>query len=372
MRLTGLTLRNFRNYRELEFRPHESFNYIFGSNGAGKTNLLEAIYYLSHLRSFRRVSREKMALHGGEGVYVSGAFRRDGDGRETKLEAAFRGRERKYKKDGREARGLMPYLESSHVVVFFPETTGVIKEGPGPRRHFFDGAIAAVEPRHMEDSRRYAKLLSERNYFLRNGGESATIQVWGEQLIKVAARIVARRKSYVKSLTNRLNRLESLFGETRSSRASVSYETGGFAGENGEAREENIEQNLSETARRLAKEEKARKKTLWGPQLDDFRLSWDGRRARDVASQGEQRLITILLVAANAEEYSGRKGESPVVLLDDLGSELDAGRRKRVLLFLSSLGAQTFITSAEESALRESGVEGKDFLVRDGKVESVG
>ena len=372
MRLTGLTLRNFRNYRELEFRPHESFNYISGSNGAGKTNLLEAIYYLSHLRSFRRVSREKMALHGGEGVYVSGAFRGDRDGRETKLEAAFRGRERKYRKDGREARGLMPYLESSHVVVFFPETTGVIKEGPGPRRHFFDGAIAAVEPRHMEDSRRYAKLLSERNYFLRNGGESATIQVWGEQLIKVAARIIARRKSYVKSLTNRLNRLESLFGETRSSRASVSYETGGFAGENGEAREEDIEQSLSETARRLAREEKARKKTLWGPQLDDFRLSWDGRRARDVASQGEQRLITILLVAANAEEYSGRKGESPVVLLDDLGSELDAGRRKRVLLFLSSLGAQTFITSAEESVLRESGVEGKDFLVRDGKVESVG
>lgn len=371
MRLTALTLRNFRNYRELEFRPHESFNYIFGSNGAGKTNLLEAIYYISHLRSFRRVSREKMALHGGEGVYVSGAFRGDGDGGKTKLEAAFRGRERKYKKDGREVRSLMPYLESSHVVVFFPETTGVIKEGPGPRRHFFDGAIAAIEPRHMEDSRRYAKLLSERNYFLRNGDESATIQVWGEQLIKIAARIIARRKSYVKSLTNRLNRLESLFGETRSSRASVSYEAGGFAGETGEALED-IEQGLSETARRLMKEERARKKTLWGPQLDDFRLSWDGWRARDVASQGEQRLITILLVAANAEEYSGRRGESPVVLLDDLGSELDAGRRKRVLLFLSSLGAQTFITSAEESALRESGVEGKDFLVRDGRVESVG
>lgn len=371
MRLTALTLRNFRNYRKLEFRPHESFNYIFGSNGAGKTNLLEAIYYISHLRSFRRVSREKMALHGGEGVYVSGAFRGDGDGGETKLEAAFRGRERKYKKDGREVRSLMPYLESSHVVVFFPETTGVIKEGPRPRRHFFDGAIAAVEPGHMEDSRRYAKLLSERNYFLRNGGESATVQVWGEQLIKIAARIIARRKSYVKSLTNRLNRLESLFGETRSSRASVSYEAGGFAGEVGEVLED-IEQGLSETARRLAKEERARKKTLWGPQLDDFRLSWDGRRARDVASQGEQRLITILLVAANAEEYSGRRGESPVVLLDDLGSELDAGRRKRVLLFLSSLGAQTFITSAEESALRENGIGGKDFLVRDGRVESVG
>ena len=371
MRLLSLTLRNFRNYRTLEFQPHESFNYVFGSNGAGKTNLLEAIYYLSHLRSFRRVSREKMALYGAEGAYVSGAFLGDGKEGETRLEAAFQGRERRYKKDGRETRSLMPYLDSSHVVVFFPETPGVIREGPVPRRHFFDRAIAAVDSMHMEDSRLYAKLLSERNSLLRSGGESATIRVWGEQLIEVAARIIARRKSYVKSLRNRLGRLEGLFGETRRVRASVSYEAHGLGGGDGETRED-IRERLLAAAGRLTREERARKKTLWGPQLDDFRLSWDGRRARDAASQGEQRLMAILLVAANAEEYRARKKKSPIVLLDDLGSELDANRRRRVLLFLSSLGAQTFITSAEESTLGESGVEGRNFLVRDGRVESAG
>lgn len=370
MRLAELTLKNFRNYSKLEFRPHSGFNYIFGDNGSGKTNLLEAIYYLSHLRSFRRISREKMVSHGSQGMYASGVFIEDGSAKETRLEAAFQGRDRKYKQDGRELRGLMPYLDSSHVIVFFPETPHVIKEGPGARRRFFDRAIAAVEPQHIEDSRMYMKLLSERNHLLRNGGESAMIQVWQERLIEMAARIIVRRKKYIHSLKNRLNHLENLFGETRESRVSVAYETGGLPRGDEEA-ERDIREGLQATAQRLAKEEVARRTTLWGPQLDDFHLSWDGRRAKDVASQGEQRLITILLVSANAEEYKIRRKEAPVVLLDDLGSELDAGRKKRVLLFLGSLGAQTFITSTEEPRLSENEIEGRTFLVRDAMVESV-
>ncbi len=370
MRLCELTLKNFRNYPKLEFRPHSGFNYIFGDNGSGKTNLLEAIYYLSHLRSFRRISREKMVLHEKEGMYSSGVFAEDESGRETRLEAAFQGRERKYRKDGRELRSLMPYLDSSHVIVFFPETPNMIKEGPGARRRFFDQAIAAVEPPHIEDSRLHVKLLSERNHLLRNGGESAMIQVWQERLIEVAARIIVRRKRYVKSLENRLNHLEGLFGETRESRVSVAYEAGGLRSGDVEA-EDGVTEVLRTRAQGLVKEEMARKTTLWGPQLHDFHLSWDGRRAKDVASQGEQRLITILLVSANAEEYKGRRNETPVVLLDDLGSELDAGRKKRVLLFLGSLGAQTFITSTEEPRFRENEVEGKNFLVRDARVESI-
>ena len=369
MRLSELTLKNFRNYRRLVFRPHSGFNYLFGDNGSGKTNLLEAIYYLSHLRSFRRISREKMVLHGGEGMYASGVFI-EGSDTETRLEAAFRGRDRKYKRNGQELRGLMPYLDSSHVIVFFPETPQVVKEGPGARRRFFDQAIAAIEPRHLEDSRGYMKLLSERNHLLRNGGESAMIQVWQERLIDMAARIIVRRKRYIHSLKNRLKHLENLFGETRESRVSVSYEASGLPS-GGEDAEEEIRGGLRATALRVAKEEMARKTTLWGPQLDDFRLSWNGRRAKDVASQGEQRLIAILLVSANAEEYKSRRKEAPVVLLDDLGSELDAGRKKRVLLFLGSLGAQTFITSTEEPRLDENEFDGRIFSVRDATVERV-
>ncbi|MDE0332514.1 MAG: DNA replication and repair protein RecF [Nitrospinae bacterium] len=369
MRLSELTLKNFRNYRSLRFRPHSGFNYIYGDNGSGKTNLLEAIYYLSHLRSFRRISREKMVLHGSKGMYASGVFTAEENAKVTQLEAAFHGRDRKYKKDGQELRGLVPYLDSSHVIVFFPETPQVIKEGPAARRRFFDQAIAAVEPQHLEDSRGYLKLLSERNHLLRNGGDSAMIQVWQERLIEKAARIIVRRKRYIHSLKNRLSHLENLFGETRESRVSVSYEAGGLPGKDEDA-EEDIRDALQASAQRLAREEMARKTTLWGPQLDDFHLSWNGRRAKDVASQGEQRLITILLVAANAGEYKRRRRETPVVLLDDLGSELDAGRNKRVLLFLGSLGAQTFITSTEEPRIRENEIDGRTFLVRDAMVES--
>ncbi len=370
MRLTELTLKNFRNYPNLDFRPHPKFNYLFGNNGSGKTNLLEAVYFLSHLRSFRRISREKMILYGSGGMYASGVFVRDSGG-ETRLEAAFQGRERKYKKDGRELQGLMSYLDSSHVIVFFPETPQIIKEGPGTRRRFFDQAISAVAPAHIEDSRTYMKLLSERNYLLRTGGESVMLQVWQERLIEVAARIIVRRKRYIHLLRNRLNQLESLFGVAQGARVSAVYEAKGLTEGKTQAEKE-IRGGLQETARKLVREEKARKTTLWGPQLDEFHLYWNGRRAKDVASQGEQRLITILLVAANAEEYKDRRRETPIVLLDDLGSELDTGRKKRVLLFLGSLGAQTFITSTEEPDLREGEIEGSNFLVRDGMVERIG
>ena len=187
------------------------------------------------------------------------------------------------------------------------------------------------------------------------------IEVWQQRLIEMAARIIVRRKRYIHSLKNRLNHLENLFGEARESRVSVSYEAGGLPGGDEDAEEE-IRERLLTRAQSLAKEEMARKTTLWGPQLDDFHFSWDGRRAKDVASQGEQRLITILLVSANAEEYKERRKETPIVLLDDLGSELDADRKKRVLLFLGSLGAQTFITSTEEPRLSENEIEGRTFL----------
>ncbi len=367
MRLVNLILRNFRNYERLELRPHPDFNYLFGENGAGKTNFLEAVYYLSHLRSFRRVSRENMVAHESEGMYVAGAFAADVGTREVRLEAACRGRERKYRKDGEEVRSLMPYLESSHVIVFFPETPGVIKDGPGVRRVFFDRAIAALEPAHMEDSRRHARLLAERNRLLRNGDASGIIGVWQDRLIETAARIVARRKRYTKSLKNRLHELELLFGETREARVSVEYhETSGQSAEE----EEEIRESLRARSESLAAAESARRTTLWGPQLDDFRLTWRGRRAREAASQGEQRLAAILLVAANAEEYKEKKGESPVVLLDDLGSELDPGRRMRVLSFLGSLGAQTFITSTDAFRHSDDG-RGAGFLVRGGAVEQV-
>ena len=197
------------------------------------------------------------------------------------------------------------------------------------------------------------------------------IRVWQERLIDVAARIIVRRKRYIHSLKNRLTQLESLFGEAQGARVSAAYEANGLTGVKAQSEGE-IREVLLEAARRLAREEAARRTTLWGPQLDEFHLSWNGRRAKDVASQGEQRLITILLVAANAEEYKDRRRETPIVLLDDLGSELDAGRKKRVLSFLGSLGAQTFITSTEEPGLGESGIEGSAFLVRDGTVEKTG
>ncbi len=122
MHITHISLRNFRNYPNLSFSPGPKFNYLHGLNGSGKTNLLEAIYFLSHLRSFRRASRSNMVTEGKEGMYLRGEFLRDREESPLRLEAAISGADRRYKVNGKEESNLLHYLDRANTVVFFPES----------------------------------------------------------------------------------------------------------------------------------------------------------------------------------------------------------------------------------------------------------
>ena len=357
MRLVRLALRHFRNYPGLTFEPAPGFNYIFGPNGAGKTNLLEAIHFLTRLRSFRRASRRGMIEEGQQGMYLRGDFRRGaGAAAGVVLEAAVQDRERKYQVNGKEEGDLLSYLDQVHTSVFFPESLQIVKEGPALRRAFFDRALAAENPAHLAGAREYNRLLAERNRLLKGGANSDILAVWDRRFLKSAARIVARRQRYLGSLRGQLALLERSFASALGRRIEIEYTAEGtgvpgetwerLAGGEGDS-EAAVEAALERSAGRAAAEERRRGVTLWGPHLDDFRIRLGERRARDAASQGEQRLLTLALVVAAAQGFRAVRGEEPIILLDDLSSELDERRRGDVLGHLATMGAQVFITSTE-------------------------
>ena len=380
MHLQKISLQNFRNYSKAEWIPSRSFNYLFGPNGAGKTNLLEAVYFLIHLQSFRRVQRAGMIGRGADGMYLMGAFGNAEGTQLVRLEAAVSGEARKYKVNGKEEQDLVSYLGQVHAVVFFPESLRFVKEGPFLRRVAFDRAIAAENAPHLPEAREYSRLLRERNRLLKRGGDSGMIDVWERRLLRVASRIVVRRYLYLKSLRQLMPALCRRMGIDPSleivyrfigksdSRSwdSLLEKTG--SGQEEKALESETEGILQEMARDVAGREREQGRTLWGPHLDDFEIFWDGRKAKESASQGEQRLLTIILAICGAESYKQKKNDDPIVLLDDLSSELDQSKRMAVLKYLETMGAQVFITSTERPAVVKNLEDSRIFAIEKGKI----
>ncbi|MBT3351605.1 MAG: DNA replication and repair protein RecF [Nitrospinaceae bacterium] len=377
MFLEKITLHNFRNYPSIQIEPDRHFNYIYGSNGAGKTNFLEAIFFLVNLQSFRRVARVKLRSFGEQDMYIKGEFRKGEGNNKVILEAAISGSERSYKFNGKKELDLLPYLDQVHAVVFYPESVQLIKGSPTLRRMVFDRAIASEERAHLSDLREYGRLLIERNGILKQRGDSDMIKVWGKRLLRIAPRIIIRRHLYLRNLRQLLLDLEIKL-ETKKE-FEVTYRSGHnrSAGEDwsdrlGDGDQGELEMRalgfLEENLKAVEGNEILRGRTLWGPHLDDFEFKMKSRNAKETASQGEQRLLTILLAVGASESYKQQKGEAPIILLDDLSSELDEERRRKIIDYLKYIKAQVFITSTEKPGPEEIKHQGQHFFIKNGVV----
>lgn len=377
MFLENIRLSNFRNYPSLCVEPDQHFNYIYGPNGAGKTNFLEAIFFLVNLQSFRRVARVKLRRFGERDMYIKGEFRKNSGNDRVVLESAISGSDRSYRLNGREEFDLLSYLDQVHVVVFYPESVQLIKGSPVLRRVVFDRAIASEEKAHLSDLREYGRLLAERNRILKQRGDSDMINVWGERLLRVAPRIIIRRHLYLIHLRRLLIDLEEKLEITKGFEVVYISGNAGRLGEDWGGRlgggdwgelEGRALEALKENLKVVGENEILRGRTLWGPHLDDFEFMMGGRSAKETASQGEQRLLTILLAVGASESYKQKKSEAPIILLDDLSSELDEERKKKILDYLRFIKAQVFITSTEKPGAEEKKHNGQHFFVEDGLV----
>ena len=340
--LARLELRAFRNYEAAELEPAPGLTVVTGGNGEGKTNLLEAIAWLATLVSFRGAPSEALVRQGDERAVLRASVMRtepEGGPRTTLVEAELTrtGRDRVLvnKSPLRRSRDLLGTVRTT---VFSPDDLALVKGGPGERRRFLDDLLVACAPRHAATRADLERILRQRGALLRSAGGRATpdvvttLDVWDAKLTEVGEALGRARARLV----------ERLVPLVASAHGAVA---GGDAGEVGLVyappwREAGLAEALA--AARI--EDLRRAVTTVGPHRDDLDVSLGGRPARTHASQGEQRSLALALRLAGHHLVAEVTGAWPVLLLDDVFSELDANRAAALLEALPS--GQALLTTA--------------------------
>jgi DNA replication and repair protein RecF len=333
--LRRLQLRNHRNYAQLDLAPGPGINVFIGANGQGKTNLLEAVAMLA-LSSSPRARRE-VEVVGPVVPATSIQAEVESEGKVVELAITLhiegdRAR-RVIEVDGARRRAFdLP--GHFRVTLFWPDDLGLIKAGPELRRRFLNQMLVQVEPGYARALAGLKRVLEQRNSLLKRmasgGGGGDVLEAWDQELIRIGGEVAAARARAVRELQPKAARyhLEIASGE----RLEIEYQ--GPPAELAEA----VHNSLGEDLRRGS--------TTIGPHRDDLRVLVNGRDARAYGSQGQQRTAVVSLKLAEAALVAGRTGERPVLLLDDVLSELDGERRAALLRQVAGAG-QVIITSVE-------------------------
>jgi DNA replication and repair protein RecF len=371
--LSRLHLRNYRNFAEQVLELPAQGAAIVGDNGQGKTNLLEAVYYLEIFRSFRGAPDEQLVRF-GEDVFRVEARLEEAEGRTRSVSAAFdrRGRKKKVAVNGGEPERLGDALGQVGAVIFSPSDVELVSGGPGGRRRFLDIVLSLAEPGYLQALQRYRQTLFQRNTLLRQNSPRALVELWDEGLVAAGSRVAAARAAWV------AERAESF---------AVHYArvAGGQPGQMAYAPSAPELADLTSPAEvaaafgtalaRSADREQRRGMTLVGPHRDDLRFTIAGAdggalELRTYGSGGQQRTAAIALRMVEAETIHAVRGREPIILLDDVFAELDPGRSQRIVDWIENEdgGGQVILTSPKPTDFRLRGETLPRWGIRDGVV----
>ena len=350
MRIDELTLTAFRNYQQQRVTFDPGCNVIFGENAQGKTNLLEALVFLSRGRSPRaRSDREMIAFDAPAGRIDARLLSRE---REFHVEVdLYREKRRRITINGVAAKSAAALGGVLHTVLFQPEDLFLIREGAAARRRFADTALCQLRPRYDAALTAYNRALDQKTRILRDSEDYPrlldTLPEFNEQLVQYGAVLIGYRARFVKTLSAYAARCHAECSGGREELA-IAYRTVS-AVEDPEAPREEIAAALRRHMASHAAAEAAARQCLSGPHKDDLFVTIDGREARAYSSQGQTRTAALAMKLAEREIYQNDSGEYPVLLLDDVLSELDPRRQEFVLNRIP--GGQVFITCCEDDRL---------------------
>ena len=363
MRLDRLELDFFRNYlhAEAEFSP--GVNVIWGENAQGKTNLLEAVGYLSGGGSHRARYDRELIQFGVDHAFVKGeVFSRE---RSFTLEARLhRGQRRDLFSNGVRLKRSAELGEVFNTILFCPEDLSLIRSGAAQRREFLDDAICQLRPRYAACLSEYRKLWEEKTRILRDWEEKPslldTLDDFNLRMAQVGAMLIHYRAHFIKRLSQVAPPIQADFSAGRE-QLELRYETVSTVTDPLAPVKTILEQLLKHQQSHRQAELEVRQ-CLSGPHKDDLAVDINGRSARQFASQGQTRTAALSLKLACREIFREETGEWPVLLLDDVLSELDSRRQSFVLERIT--GGQVLITCCEESPAIPP--DGKRFHIRDG------
>lgn len=358
MNIEKLKIINYRNYNQLQLEFHPKINIFAGDNAQGKTNILEAIYMSGTGKSFR-TNRDRDIIKFDKNqayVKVEARKRHSNVTVELKLEE---NKKKQIKINGLSLTKNCEILNNILVVVFSPEDLKLIKEGPSERRKFLDFEISNIKPSYYHNINQYNKVLMQRNHLLRKANNlnryKNTLEVWDEKLVEIGTLIIKERIKF----TNRIGTLSRLIHRKITDNlenlevkylSNVPFE-----------RENDIVDKFNINLKKNFEIDLNRGMTTVGPHRDDLGIYINGIDARNYGSQGQQRTTALSLKLAEIELIKAEALEYPVLLLDDVMSELDQTRQKYLIKSLKDV--QIFITTTEINSLERYAIENKKIFV---------
>lgn len=346
MYIKRLSVENYRNLENAVFLPSEKINVIYGNNAQGKTNLLEALWLLTGGRSFRGAKDSELIRFGNTYTKVKAEFY--SEAREQTLEIHIKDGKRRAILNDVPKNYLSQIIGSVCAVVFSPNHLTLVKNGPEERRNFMDAALCQIKPSYAVVLSKYKKILNQRNALLKemivHRELEETLDIWNEQLCREGALIESTRDIYIQELNQKAEEFYSgISSGTENLKITYQISGGGSSG----MTEEELQKQLLVSLARKKKDDLSLGFTSTGPHRDDIQIQINGREAKKFGSQGQQRSCVLAMKLAEAAILSEKKKESPVILLDDVLSELDSARKEYLLQKLKNM--QVFITCCEEN-----------------------
>jgi len=370
MIIENIKLTNFRNYESLELDFSPKINVFIGENAQGKTNVMESIYVLAMAKS-HRTSKDKQLIRWNEDYgKIEGVLKNRYGNFPMELTITKKGK--KGKVNHIEQPKLSNYIGQMNVVMFAPEDLNVVKGNPQARRRFIDMEIGQISPVYLHELLNFQKILKQRNQFLKiNQGKSTIDEVlydiYTEQYIQSAVQIIRKRFEFIKLLQELAEPIHS--GISRGlEQLTINYLP--TKGIDGNWTSEEMGTYLARKIAAVKQKEIERGVTLIGPHRDDLQFIVNGYDVQTFGSQGQQRTTALSLKLAEIELIKQETRETPILLLDDVLSELDDFRQSHLLNTIQG-EVQTFVTTTSVEGIHHETIKhAKMFHVKQGKVET--
>ena len=356
MHVSHLRLRDFRNYARIDAEFGPGFHLLVGDNAQGKTNVLEAIYLVATLRSFRGAASQQMVRHGQKGYFVGAKVQSHGP---NEIKMYWSSHERQLSLNGQPVKRLSEYLGTLRTVVFCTEDLQIIKGTGRNRRRFMDLLLTQTYPTYLPTLQRYARALRSRNALLKRAiQDAAALEGFTAELSKSGMEIIRMRAELVPKF------------------APIAADAHRRVAQGAEelvlAYEPSVKTDFALALAQTRERERAARMTVVGPHRDDLQLLINGRSAAEFGSEGQKRTVAIALKMAQAEYVTNIHGFPPVLLIDDVMGELDVHRRSGLIPLLERTHrarGQVFMTATEENWPQELGRSLTRWEVRGGSLK---
>jgi len=358
--IKNLGFENYRNLKNSSLSPSPDINIIYGSNAQGKTNLIECMWLLTGGRSFRGAKDRELITFDKKFARVKASF--FSTNREQTVEILVQNNKRTPFLNGVQKNYMSEIIGSFCAVIFSPNHLALVKNGPDERRNFIDSALCQIKPSYAVFLSRYRKILNHRNALLKaiqkNPSLKDTLDIWNERLADEGSLIALHRYAYMKEFS----KLSSQFYQgisDNSETLETACKTG--CGSTSDMPRDELKNCILTFLRQKQEEEIYLGYTIRGVHRDDMTIKINSRDARSYASQGQQRSAVLSMKLAEASLLQKSKGEPPVILLDDVLSELDSQRQDYLMHRLD--GFQVFITCCDTNISAQN-----KFLIKNGEI----